>query len=63
MGGDALCSVEDKRTSGTITRLKLKQQELEERIILPSLHDLDHLRPSPTKSSGKRPIDELSEVN
>ena len=59
--GDALCSVEHKRTSGTITRSAY--QELNERTVLPSLHDLDRLRPSPTKSSGKDPIDALSEVN
>lgn len=59
--GDALCSVEHKRTSGTITRLG--HQKFNEGTSLPSLRDLDRLRPPPTKSSGKRPIDELSEVN
>ena len=59
--GDALCSVEHKRTSSTITRLD--QRKLNERTVLSPLQDLDRLRPSPTKSSGKRPIDELSEVN
>jgi len=59
--GDALCSVKHKRTSGTITRLD--QQNLDEKTVLPSLHDLDRLRPSPTKSSGKHHIDGRSEVN
>jgi len=59
--GDALCSIEHKRTSGTITRLN--QRKFNEKTVLPSLRDLDRLRPSPMKSSGKRTIDELSEVN
>ena len=59
--GDALCSVEHKRTSGTIARAK--RQKVNEDAVLPSLHDLDSLRPSPTKISGKRPIDDLSEVD
>jgi hypothetical protein len=59
--GDALCSVEHKRTSGTITRLD--QRGFNEKPVLQSLRDLDHLRPSPTKSSRKRPINDLSEVN
>jgi hypothetical protein len=41
--GDALCSVEHKRTSGSITRLN--QQALNEGTVLPSLRDLDRLRP------------------
>src|SRR5258706_3793782 len=59
--GDALCSVEHKRTSGTLTRLD--RRVLNEGTVLPSLRDLRRLRPSPKKSSGKRPIDDLSEVN
>lgn len=59
--GDALCSVEHKRTSSSITRPT--RQRLNENTVLPSLHDLDRLRLSSTKISGKLPIDDLSEVN
>ena len=53
--GDALCSVEHKRTS-SITQSK--QAKINENTRLPLLQDLHRLR-----NKKKRPLDELSEVN